>query len=128
MFPNSSDARKVLVLRVASVAVGILGIGVALCFLLVDNALDAWWALSSVCSGGVLGMFLLAFLCPKAKKWHVVPGVVVGVASLVLIALQTKLTDWWGIPQFVHINLSIVISTLLIFMIGFILARFFSKK
>ena len=128
MFPNASDERKVIVLRLASVAVGVLGIGVALCFLLVDNALDAWWALSSVCSGGVLGMFLLAYLCPKAKKQHVVPGVVVGVASLILIALQTKLTDWMGLPQFVHINLSIVISTLLIFFIGFILVRFMNKE
>lgn len=127
-FPNSSDERKVIVLRVASVAVGVLGIGVALCFLLVDNALDAWWALSSVCSGGVLGMFLLAYLCPKAKKQHVIPGVVIGVASLILIALQTKLTDWWNIPQFVHINLSIVVSTLLIFMIGFVLVRFLNKE
>lgn len=127
-FPNSSDERKVIVLRVASVAVGVLGIGVALCFLLVDNALDAWWALSSVCSGGVLGMFLLAYLCPKAKKQHVIPGVVIGVASLILIALQTKLTDWWDIPQFVHINLSIVVSTLLIFMIGFVLVRFLNKE
>lgn len=127
-FPNSSDERKVIVLRVASVAVGVLGIGVALCFLLVDNALDAWWALSSVCSGGVLGMFLLAYFCPKAKKQHVIPGVVIGVASLILIALQTKLTDWWDIPQFVHINLSIVVSTLLIFMIGFVLVRFLNKE
>ncbi len=57
-----------------------------------------------------------------------VPGVVVGVASLILIALQTKLTDWMGLPQFVHINLSIVISTLLIFFIGFILVRFMNKE
>ncbi|WP_287936120.1 sodium:solute symporter [Duncaniella freteri] len=128
MFPNSSDERKVTVLRVASVAIGILGIGVALCFLLVDNALDAWWALSSICSGGVLGMFLLAYLCPKAKKNHVVPGVIVGVASLILIALQTKLTDWWDIPQFVHINLSIVISTLLIFLIGFLLVQLLNRR
>ncbi len=120
-FPNASDDRKVIVLRLASVLVGVLGIGVALCFLLVDNALDAWWALSSICSGGVLGMFLLAFLCPKAKKQHVIPGVIIGVASLILIALQTKLTEWLDIPQFVHINLSIVISTLIIFFLGFIL-------
>lgn len=128
LFPNSSDERKVIVLRIASVMIGVLGIGVALCFLLVDNALDAWWALSSICSGGVLGMFLLAYLCPKAKKAHVVPGVIVGVASLILIALQTKLTDWWGLPTFVHINLSIVISTLLIFLIGFLLVQFINKK
>lgn len=128
LFPNSSDERKVIVLRIASVMIGVLGIGVALCFLLVDNALDAWWALSSICSGGVLGVFLLAYLCPKAKKAHVVPGVIVGVASLILIALQTKLTDWWGLPTFVHINLSIVISTLLIFLIGFLLVQFINKK
>ena len=126
--PNASDASKVLVLRGASIGIGVFGILVALCFLLVDNALDAWWALSSVCSGGVLGMFLLAFLCPKAKKRHVVPGVVIGVASLILIALQTKLSDWMGISPFIHINLSIVVSTLLIFFIGFVLTRLLSEK
>lgn len=127
-YPNASDERKVLVLRLASVGIGILSIGVALCFLFVDNALDAWWALSSICSGGVLGMFLLAFLCPKARKPHAVVGVILGVAALILIALQTKLTDWWGIPQFVHINLSIVISTLLIFFAGFFLTRIIEPK
>lgn len=121
--PEAHDDRKVLVLRLSSVAVGVAGIGVALCFLLFDNALDAWWALSSVCSGGVLGMFLLAYLCPSARSAHIVPGVIAGVAALILIALQTRLTEWWNIPPFIHINLSIVMSTLLIFFIGLILAR-----
>ncbi|WP_302062789.1 hypothetical protein [uncultured Duncaniella sp.] len=49
-------------------------------------------------------------------------------ASLILIALQTKLTDWWDIPQFVHINLSIVISTLLIFLIGFLLVQLLNRR
>lgn len=122
--PNASDESKVVVLRVASVVVGLLGICVALCFLFVDNALDAWWALSSVCSGGVLGMFLLAYLCPKAKKQEAVIGVIIGVAALVFIALQTKLTEWFDIPQLVHINLGIVISTLIIFLTGFLLCSF----
>lgn len=122
--PNASDESKVAVLRVASVVVGLLGICVALCFLFVDNALDAWWALSSVCSGGVLGMFLLAYLCPKAKKQEAVIGVIIGVAALVFIALQTKLTEWFDIPQLVHINLGIVISTLIIFLVGFLLCSF----
>lgn len=126
LFPDSTDEKKVWVLRVASVAVGIAGIGVALCFLLVDNALDAWWALSSICSGGVLGMFILAYLCPKAKKPHAVAGVIIGVASLILIALQTVLPDVIG--HFVHVNLSIVISTLLVFLVGFVGASLKSKK
>lgn len=128
MFPNASDDQKVIVLRVASIVVGLLGICVALCFLFVDNALDAWWALSSVCSGGVLGMFFLAFLCPKAKKQHAIIGVVIGVSALILIAMQTKLTEWFNIPQFVHINLGIVISTLIIFLTGFLLCSLGKSK
>lgn len=122
MRPASSDRAKVRVLRAASFVSGALGIAVALCFLFVDNALDAWWALSSICSGGVLGMFLLAYLCPSAKNPEAVIGVITGVASLVLIAMQTKLTEWLSIPQFVHINLGIVISTLIIFFLGFLLS------
>lgn len=126
--PQATDDSKVWVLRVASVIVGLLGIAVALCFLLVDNALDAWWALSSICSGGVLGMFLLAYLCPKAGKPHAVVAVIIGVLSLILIAMQTTLSNILGISQFVHVNLSIVISTLLIFLVGFLLTQVLPKK
>lgn len=126
--PQASDKTKVRVLRWSSLISGLLGIAVALCFLIVDNALDAWWALSSICSGGVLGMFLLAYLCPSAKKPEAIISVIVGIASLILIAMQTKLQEWMDIPQFVHINLGIVISTLIIFLIGFILSSLRSLK
>lgn len=126
--PQSSDSVKVRVLRVSSFISGILGITIALCFLLVDNALDAWWALSSICSGGVLGMFLLAYLCPHAKNPEAVISVIAGVASLILIALQTKLTEWMNIPQFIHINLGIVVSTLIIFFLGFLLSSLKKTK
>lgn len=126
--PNATDESKVRVLRVASVTVGVLGILVAMAFMLFENALDAWWALSSICSGGVLGMFLLAYLCPKARKPHVIVAVTIGVASLILIALQTVLTEYLGISKFVHVNLSIVISTLLIFLVGFVLTHVIKEK
>ena len=48
---NASDKEQLFVLKVSSLIVGILGIVVAIAFLNVDSALDAWWALSSaVCS------------------------------------------------------------------------------
>lgn len=115
---GAEDRRKVFVLRTASVGVGVLSIGVALCFLWVDNALDAWWALSSLCSGGVLGLFLLGYLCPRARKPHAVLGVMAGMASLILIALQTELCGWLHIPPVVHVNLGIVVSTLLVLFVG----------
>lgn len=114
----ADDRRKVFVLRAASIATGMLSMGVALCFLWVENALDAWWALSSLCSGGVLGLFLLGYLCPRARKPHAVLGVMAGMTSLILIALQTELCGWLRIPPFVHVNLGIAVSTLLVLFVG----------
>lgn len=126
--PGASDRAKVAVLKISSLAVGAAGIGVALCFLLVDNALDAWWALSSICSGGVLGLFLLAYLCPQSGKPQAVISVIIGVAALILITLQSDLVPGMDIPRFVHVNLGIVISTLLIFFIGFLLVSLKKPK
>lgn len=124
---EKEDQREVVVLRVGSILVGILSILVALCFLFVDNALDAWWALSSICSGGVLGMFFLGYLCPKSRKPHALLGVMAGLAALILITLQTPLSDYCGITPFVHINLGIVISTLLVLLTG-VLAMSISNR
>lgn len=115
---ESGDRHKVYVLRMASVVVGLLSMGVALCFLWVDNALDAWWALSSLCSGGVLGLFLLGYLCPRVRKPQAVLGVLAGMASLILIALQTELCEILHIPSVIHVNLGIVVSTLLVLLVG----------
>ena len=49
-----------LVLRLSSLVIGVLGILIALALVNVDSILDSWWKLSSIFSGGMLGLFLLA--------------------------------------------------------------------
>ena len=44
-----------LVLKLSSVGVGVAGILVAFAFMSVQSALDAWWALASIFSGGMFG-------------------------------------------------------------------------
>ena len=103
-------------------AIGVLGILVAIAFLNVNSALDAWWMLSSIFSGGMLGLFLLGYLSRKfVRNFDAILGVVCGV---ILVA-------WITISPLVHDNLAIVFGTLLIFCVGFLSASIcnrFRKK
>ena len=100
-----------LVLKLSSVGVGVAGILVAFAFMSVQSALDAWWALASIFSGGMLGLFLLGYISRKARNFDAVLGVVCGVIS-----------------PFVHANLAIVFGTLLIFLVGFLSANLLNKR
>ena len=111
--PKASDSEKLRVLKGSSLVVGILGILVALAFLSVDSALDAWWALSSIFSGGMLGLFLLGYLCRRARSIDAALGVACGVV----------LVCWIVFTPLIHANLAIVFGTILIFLVGFLASR-----
>ena len=77
-------------LYVSNVLIGIIGIFVALAFLNVESALDAWWALSSIFSGGMLGLFLLGYISKKARNVDAVLGVICGIIVVVWMSLSPK--------------------------------------
>src|SRR5690554_1651545 len=56
---KATEKQSMAVLWISSALMGALSIVVALLFNGVESALDAWWALASIFSGGVLGLFLL---------------------------------------------------------------------
>ena len=114
---HAGNRERMLVLKLSSVGVGVAGILVAFAFMSVQSALDAWWALASIFSGGMLGLFLLGYISRKARKFDAVLGVVCGVI----------LVCWIVISPFVHANLAIVFGTLLIFLVGFLSANLFNK-
>ncbi|EOS13791.1 sodium:solute symporter family protein [Phocaeicola sartorii] len=115
---HAGNMERMLVLKLSSVGVGVAGILVAFAFMSVQSALDAWWALASIFSGGMLGLFLLGYISRKARKFDAVLGVVCGVI----------LVCWIVISPFVHANLAIVFGTLLIFLVGFLSANLFNKR
>ena len=115
---HAGNRERMLVLKLSSVGVGVAGILVAFAFMSVQSALDAWWALASIFSGGMLGLFLLGYISRKARNFDAVLGVVCGVI----------LVCWIVISPFVHANLAIVFGTLLIFLVGFLSANLFNKK
>lgn len=115
---HAGNKEKLLVLKLSSVGVGVAGVLVAFAFMSVSSALDAWWALASIFSGGMLGLFLLGYISKKARNVDAVLGVVCGVI----------LVGWIVISPFVHPNLAIVFGTILIFLVGFLSAHLLFKK
>ncbi|RAI83853.1 sodium:solute symporter [Algoriphagus yeomjeoni] len=128
---NATEKQSMRVLFMSSFFMGGASILVALAFNGVTSALDAWWALSSIFSGGILGLFLLAFIVKKASSKAAAIGVLCGVVVIgwmSLSAVVLKGTSLEGFQNTLHTNLTIVMGTLTIFIVGFILTSLFQKK
>jgi SSS family solute:Na+ symporter len=128
---HATNKASMRVLYFSSAIMGILGILMALAMTQVKSALDAWWALSSIFSGGMLGLFLLGYFTRKAQNFEAAAGVLVGVLVICWISLSPSyFTDgaWVRFRSPFHTNLAIVLGTTAIFVIGFFLANLFGQK
>jgi SSS family solute:Na+ symporter len=123
--PKASDREKLRVLKVASLVIGILGTLVALALVNVDSILDAWWKLSSIFSGGMLGLFLLGYMSRNVRNIDAAIGVICGVIIIGWISAAA----WLGLPESgLHEYLAIVLGTIVIFLVGFLSAKLFCSK
>lgn len=118
-----TEESRMKILYLISLLVGILGIGIGLAMMSVQSALDAWWSMASVFSGGMLGLFLLGYFSLRSKaikSSHALFGVIAGVLFIAWLSLSGQ--------TIFHNYLAVVLGTIIIFLIGF-LARFvFPKK
>lgn len=123
-----SDKQALRVLHIASLVISLLGIGVALAMIDVKSALDVWWKLASVFSGGMLGLFLLAAFSRYTRAREALVGTLAGVAVIVWMSVSPLLAKdaVWASPF--HGYLSIVFGTTAIFLAGFLLASLGRKR
>ncbi len=122
---HSTERRDVMVLRLSSCIVGIIGIVVAIAMLSVESIIDAWWKLSSIFSGGMLGLFLLGILPRRIGQWAALIGCMAGIAVIAWISLA-GIYDLPGIH--LHEYLAIVLGTTTIFVVGFLMALLVHKN
>ena len=115
-----SAASDMKSLYLISLILGVLGMFVALAMMSVKSALDAWWSLAGIFSGGMLGLFLMGYLSRAPKSIHAMLAVGVG---LVLIAWLS-----FSGQSIFHTYLTIVFGTLSIVIVGFVLSFIFVKK
>ena len=118
---NEKISMKILYL--SSFLFSVVSIFIAIGMINVRSVLDTWWKLASIFSGGMLGLFLLAYFSKKVNNLSAVIGVAVGLLfigwmSLSSIIFKTDDLKKYGSPF--HEYLSIVFGTMAIFIIGFL--------
>lgn len=125
-----SQKKSMRVLYVSSFCMGALGIIIGLALNGVESALDAWWGLASIFSGGILGLFLLGFISSKTKSKSAAIGVMCGVVVISWMSLSPLLFtgSWTDLRSPFHANLTIVLGTLTVLFVGFVLTFFIDKR
>lgn len=129
--PGAGERTSMKVLYISSFFFGMLGIIIALSLAGVESVLDAWWSLASIFSGGMLGLFLLGYVSQKVRNKDAVAGVIAGVLVITWMSLSPiYFKDGLLLPfrSRFHSNLTIVFGTMTIFLTGFLLSRFFSRR
>jgi len=119
--PNASERESMNVLRVATFALGVIGTVTALAMLRIKSALDAWWTLQGVFTGGMLGLFLLGLICRRARNAHAIAAILVGILTIVWLSLSTTHfwpESWSSMKNPFHPFLTIVIGTSVIVITG----------
>jgi solute:Na+ symporter, SSS family len=124
--PQPRENQKMSLLWGASAGMGLLGIAMGLAFNGVESALSLWWALASVFSGGVFGLFVLA-LTPYSFYRHVLYLAIA--AGLFLIAWISIGEGMVFLPELgLHPNMAIVAGTSAICLISLTAGAMLSTK
>lgn len=125
-----TEKKSMTILYSGSLIFSLLAIGIAIAMINVQSALDAWWKLASIFSGGMLGLFLLGYLSKKITSKGAVIGVIAGVIVIGWMSLSPIFFPDWGLKAYAspfHSYLSIVFGTVAIFIVGFLVGNVIHK-
>lgn len=125
---TASDKEGMRVLYISSAIISIIGIVIAIAMINVKSALDAWWKLASIFSGGMLGLFLLAIVSKKKNVKGAIAGVIIGVIVIMWLSLSDVFLGPDAIGNAFHSYLTIVMGTVAIFLTGFLVSLFVPSK
>ncbi len=118
--PDAGEKESMRVLHASTLFWGAVGTGVALAMIGQESLLDAWWKLSGIFTGAMLGLFLLGFLVRRAGAIAALAGVVCGVA---LIGWMT-----FSPHSPFHTFCTSVFGSTTIVLVGFLVGLFVTRK
>jgi SSS family solute:Na+ symporter len=128
-FPHRNDAGRLRFGKISVVLCGFLAIAVALRLSSTHgSALALYYAATAIVAGGLAGLFLLAFLSPRAGRFAAIAGIV---ANLLFTAYATLTLDGGKMLNLHRYNYPWseftigVFGNLLLFATGLICAAFF---
>lgn len=116
--PEASDRESLVTLRIATLFWGAASASVSYAMIGAKSALDSWWLLAGVFSGGVLGLFLLSILSRRATNFSAATAAVIGVLVILWMTFSTLIDLPRYLQNPLHANMTMVVGTLVIFLIG----------
>ncbi len=125
---EASDREAMRVLYLSSVVISVLGIAIGIAMINVKSALDAWWKLASIFSGGMLGLFLLGAFSSRRNVVGAIVGVIAGLLVILWLSLSNVFLGEDAIGNQFHTYLTIVFGTTAIFLVGFLISLLGKKN
>lgn len=125
---DASDKKRMQVLYISSIIISILGIGIAIAMINVKSALDAWWKLSSIFSGGMLGLFLLGIFSKTKNTKGAITGMIAGILVILWLTFSETIFGKDSVGASFHTYLTIVFGTIAIFLVGFLVSIIMKPK
>jgi len=116
---GSSEKNSLRVLYIATVIVGLVGMLCGIAMIGIRSLLDAWWTLSGIFAGGMLGLFLLGLISRKTENRDALAGTLAGILVIVWMTFSYLIPESYAyLKNPLHANMIIVVGTLTIFLAG----------
>ena len=125
---DASERKRMQVLYISSIIISIIGIIIAIAMINVKSALDAWWKLSSIFSGGMLGLFLLGIFTKSKNVTGAIVGMIAGILIILWLTLSERIFGPESLGASFHTYLIIVFGTIAIFLVGFLVSSLMKPK
>jgi len=125
---EATEKQSMRILWGSTIIWGIFGTGVAFLLVNITSALDAWWTLSGIFGGGMLGLFLLGLISRKAANPPAIIAVIIGIIVICWMSVSPHLEGslaWLRSPF--HAFLIPVFGTLTILLVGMLISRFYKS-
>ena len=120
--PDADDRKSIKMLRVYTVIWGGLGTMTGLAMIEVRTALETGWQLAGIAGGGLIGLFLLGFLCRFVKPWQAGAAVLASITSILWATFARNLPQHWTWLECTwHSRMIGVIGTITLLAVGIIL-------
>lgn len=127
--PEVGEQKSMMILRAATIAIGLIGTVVAVALIGQKSILDAWWKLQGIFAGGMLGLFLLGIASRRTQGNVALLAVFVGVLTIGWMTFFPVIENQPGfLRNHLHSNMTIVIGTLAIFLVGAVVSRLVPTK
>jgi SSS family solute:Na+ symporter len=127
--PAADEGECLRVLRLATLAFGVLSTAVAVAMIQVKTVLDTWWELAGIFGGGMLGLFLLGLLARRVGNAAAAVATLAGIGTILWMTLSPKSTS---LPETLrspfHGLLTIVFGTAVILAVGLLATRLSRSK